>query len=387
MSYWGLDNGIIWIKRLGVPNTDSSNSDVHRRFQLLDLLRIFAALWVGIYHLSGGHGWFPYLKHPYGNILDQGKFGALSPLIRLGFLGVPIFFVISGFVIVTSSKKKSADEFLIARFSRLVPGFIFSLALTLSVCKFGFNPPVSITFEKLISTLNLSWAPSNSSPIQGSYWTLWPEVRFYGLFFVFVLIFKKHAKFERKVTIFFIGWLCTLWLSTGSGTLLGVISISDYAIYFILGGFIAIASNRKKIAGILPFAFAGLLIAVINLRHWIIDWDPKHQMDWSLGCVIFLVALLLIGVSRRVKFKDVWVQSTISILGKASYTFYLLQEGFGIPITSFLVFHGMQIRYAIGFSMISVLAISVVFTIWVECRVIKSLKDRFGGGLKELLER
>ena len=103
--------------------------------------------------------------------------------------------------------------------------------------------------------------------------------------------------------------------------------------------------------------------------------------------MIFLVALLLIGVSRRVKFKDVWVQSTISILGKASYTFYLLQEGFGIPITSFLVFHGMQIRYAIGFSMISVLAISVVFTIWVECRVIKSLKDRFGGGLKELLER
>jgi len=335
----------------------------------------------------GGHGWFVYLKHPYGNILDQGKFGWLSEFIRLGFLGVPVFFVISGFVIVTSSKKKSATEFFTARFLRLVPGFFFSLILTLTFCKFGFKAPVSITFERLLSTLNLSWVPGNSSPVQGSYWTLWPEVRFYGLFFIFVLNFRKSDKFERKVAIFFIGWLCTLWLSVGSGTMLGQLSINDYAIYFILGGFIAISSNRKKFYGILPFIFAGLLIGIINLRHWIFAWDSKHKTDWRLGCVIFLIALLLIGVSRRIEIRTSWMQNLISTLGKASYTFYLLQEGLGMPLTSYMVYQGMQIRYAIGFSIITVLAISIVFTLWVEWRFINFFKERFGSGLKGLLQR
>lgn len=370
-----------------MPPIRSVRTQALIRLQVLDLLRIFAAFWVGIYHLAGGHGWFAYLKHPYGNILDEGKFGPLSALIRLGFLGVPIFFVISGFVIVTSSEKKSAREFLTARFSRLMPGFIFSVVLSLSVFKYGYNSPYSVTLEKLISTLNLSWSFLNGSPIQGSYWTLWPEVRFYGLFFVFVLIFYKKAKFERKVTIFFIGWLCWLWFSSSFGNLLQLMSISDYAIYFILGGFMAIATNRKKIAGVLPFAFAGLLISVINLRHWIFNWDPKHQMDWRLGYLIFLMALLSIGVSRTVQFRSVRIQSVISTLGKASYTFYLLQEGLGMPMTSYLVFHGMQIRYAIGLSLISVLMISVGFTLWVEWRLVNFVKDRFGGGLKELLER
>ena len=369
-------------KRKAVRSDENSS-----RYQVLDALRIFAALWVAIYHLSGGHGWFHYLKHPYGNILDQGKFGTFSSLIRLGFLGVPIFFVISGYVIVSSSRNKSPSEFLIARLSRLFPGFIFSVLVALLFRSYGFSGSEAISFEKFLSSFNLSWTTHGVSPIQGSYWTLWPEIRFYGLFLVFVLFFRRSNRFERRATIFFLAWLGTLWFSLSAGSLLGMISVNDYAIYFILGGLLSIAAHGKNWVGVSIFLLAGVPFAIINLRHWIFSGDSKHPMDWRLGCVIFYVAILLIGIGQKVEFRSVRVRRAISTLGKASYTFYLLQEGLGMPMTSFLVVQGMQIRYAIALSMMNVLAISVGFTVWIEARSVRFIRERFGVGLKGWLDR
>ncbi len=361
--------------------------DEEHRLEILDILRIFSALWVGIYHLSGGHGWFSTLKHPYQNILENNQFGNLSGFIRLGFLGTPIFFVISGFVIVTSSKNKSADSFLIARLSRLLPAYIFSVVLTLAVFKFGYSGANELSVDKILSTLNLTWLTNSSSPIQGSYWTLWPEVRFYGLFLIFVLLFRKNQRFERRTTIFFIGWLCTLWFGLTSNSILGLFGISDYAVFFILGGFIALASSKELIKGVSPFLFAALLLAIFNLRHWIFAWDSKHPADWRAGCVLFVISLALIAASRRYSFKNTSIQKIIMVLGRSSYAFYLLQEGVGMPMTSFFAFHGMQIWLAIALSLLNVLVVSVAFTMWVEASLIKLVKDGFGTGLRMLLAR
>lgn len=151
-----------------VQRSTVGNSDNISRYWLLDIIRILAALWVAIYHLTGGHGWFASLKHPYGNILLEGKLGIFSTLVRLGFLGVPIFFVISAFVIVQSGKNKSPLEFFVARFTRLAPGFIFSILLTLMFCSYGYRGENSLNLTKIISSFGLLWESKGLSPIQGS---------------------------------------------------------------------------------------------------------------------------------------------------------------------------------------------------------------------------
>lgn len=75
-----------------------------RSFPGLDVVRFAAALMVAIYHFGY---WIP----------ATGKVEALS----FGWVGVEIFFVISGFVIAFSAERKSAAAYAKSRFSDYAP--------------------------------------------------------------------------------------------------------------------------------------------------------------------------------------------------------------------------------------------------------------------------
>lgn len=365
--------------------SELENRDENSRFVILDLIRIIAALWVAIYHLTGGHGWHSSLKHPYGNILLEGELGPFSMPVRLGFLGVPIFFVISGFVIVQSSRDKSPRAFFVSRFSRLAPGFIFAILLTVLFQSYGYGGERSITLTNLASTLGLVWSATQTNPIQASFWTLWPEIRFYGLFLIFVLLFYRKVAFSRKAALFFMAWLISLWYLDKSQGILSSILVPDYACYFILGGLLALSQDSKKFWGLFPFIFGASVISFLNLRAWIFSWDGEHPNDWRMGLIIFISCILLIGFNGKIKIESgIFVKILIS-LGRASYVIYLLQEGIGMPITSYFVTKGLQIRYAIPISLLIVLSVSLLFTIFLEQGLINRTKKYLHSGLKSTL--
>jgi peptidoglycan/LPS O-acetylase OafA/YrhL len=377
------------LKRYGylmVKQSKTYNHSDNSRFWILDLIRILAALWVATYHLTGGHGWFEFLKHPYGNVLLEGKLGLLSSPVRLGFLGVPIFFVISGFVIVQSSKNKSPTEFLVTRFSRLAPGFIFSILLTVSFYNYGYRGEHSLNLNDVISTIGLAWEHTQSNPIQGSYWTLWPEVRFYGLFLIFVLLFYRSTKFTRKAALFFMAWLISLWFIGGNPGAASSILIGDFACYFILGGLLALGQDLKKFWGLSPFVFGSGLIVFLNLRELIYRSGATRPIDQYVGTAVFIISVMLIGFSGRISLKSNVTKRIFLSLGRATYVFYLLQEGIGMPITSFLVTEGMQIRYAIPISLLTVSGIAVIFTEFFEQKLIALIKKNLHTGLRNVLE-
>lgn len=54
----------------------------------------------------------------------------LFPVSKYGFLGVEIFFVISGFVILLSAEGRSPSYFAASRLSRLFPAYWASVLLT-----------------------------------------------------------------------------------------------------------------------------------------------------------------------------------------------------------------------------------------------------------------
>ena len=57
----------------------------------------------------------------------------LASYAQYGFLGVPVFFIISGFVIAYSAEGRTPVGFAIARFSRIYPTFLFCV-LPLARC-------------------------------------------------------------------------------------------------------------------------------------------------------------------------------------------------------------------------------------------------------------
>ena len=91
------------------------------RLYSLDLLRFLAALMVVLYHFSyRGHiGGFTEFSLP--------EIGGWS---KYGFLGVDLFFIISGFVIAWSADKHSLERFIGSRFLRLYPGFLAGVTIT-----------------------------------------------------------------------------------------------------------------------------------------------------------------------------------------------------------------------------------------------------------------
>src|SRR5690606_9451917 len=97
------------------------------RLSELDLLRFLAALAVVLYHFTGfgGAGAWP---EPAGDVFPE-----VAALTRFGYLGVDLFFVISGFVILMSAWGRGPGEFGISRLVRLMPAYWASVLLGLLV--------------------------------------------------------------------------------------------------------------------------------------------------------------------------------------------------------------------------------------------------------------
>jgi peptidoglycan/LPS O-acetylase OafA/YrhL len=96
--------------------TDSS------RVPALELPRLAAVGAVILYH----YGFWGPASHG----VTQVALPALGPFAQYGFLGVPVFFAISGFVIAYSAEGRTPVGFAIARFSRIYPTFVLCMTLT-----------------------------------------------------------------------------------------------------------------------------------------------------------------------------------------------------------------------------------------------------------------
>ncbi len=137
----------------------------------LNLLRFLAAL--GVLFV---HKFIYFIEIGY---LPK-ELGFLSSVTQYGYLGVNLFFLISGFVIILSSEGRTFGQFISARFVRLFPVFWICASIT--------SLFIIITSQEDLSVAryiaNLTMIPSvfgDFEFIDGSYWTLALELKFYAL--------------------------------------------------------------------------------------------------------------------------------------------------------------------------------------------------------------
>ena len=166
-----------------------------------DLLRLFAALQVVIYH-----GLFH---------LELGRFSNLSGFIDY-FPGVLMFFTISGFLIFSSySRNKNLKQYIVNRVLRIYPGLWLCFLITL-ILLLGFNV---INFSQLFSFTMAKWTIAQLTFFQfwtpdllrswgvhtpnGSLWTIPVEVQFY-VFLPFIIVCFKRLRLVYKFAFFII---------------------------------------------------------------------------------------------------------------------------------------------------------------------------------------
>src|ERR1044071_4341128 len=95
------------------------------RLSALDGLRLLCALAVAGYHF--GDSWRLDGVHPPAHFLPDA-----APVLIYGFLGVEVFFMISGFVVLMSGWGRTVREFAASRAARLYPAFWVCVLVTMA---------------------------------------------------------------------------------------------------------------------------------------------------------------------------------------------------------------------------------------------------------------
>jgi peptidoglycan/LPS O-acetylase OafA/YrhL len=205
---------------------------VKNYFSLLDPLRFAAALSVAVFHLmfwswawSSVFGVAPGFDHYVGSDV---QFAAAAPFTWFGWVGVEIFFVISGFVIANSASKSSATGFLFSRALRLYPAVWVCSTLTFIVLLLFASGKASEFILPYIRAILLIPKGITGQWLDCIYWTLAAEMAFYALVFC--------AMLTKKITLRHLAWGLTIYSAVFNGFALLVLSgaIQSDMLYWVI---------------------------------------------------------------------------------------------------------------------------------------------------------
>ena len=159
-----------------------------QRFAFVDALRGISALWIVIFHAFSSQ----YLDG-LELMLPEWSRG----VIHIGYVGVTVFFVLSGFVIAHSFDRRRVDApsigwFMIRRSVRLDPPYWASIAITLAVARRAL-PSAAALLAHMFYLQDLL----RMKPVSPIYWTLCLEIQFYLVFALLLgvayrLGFRRH---------------------------------------------------------------------------------------------------------------------------------------------------------------------------------------------------
>ena len=139
------------------------------RLAQLDALRGIAALAVVLFH--------------YTTRYDQLFGHAQAPLVAFpqGWLGVNLFFMISGFVIfMTLARTARPMDFVVSRFSRLYPAYWGAIVLTFALTHAIGLPGKTVGWDVLAVNVTMVQGFFGVPHVDGVYWTLEVELLFYA---------------------------------------------------------------------------------------------------------------------------------------------------------------------------------------------------------------
>ena len=299
----------------------------------LDLLRFAAALSVVLFHLT----W-----------LTPG----ISLTFPYGWVGVQIFFVISGVVIANSASSTSVRKFIVSRARRLYPAAWIAAAIS-GVVLFWVPPSeylsvgIYTAFDAtaLVSSV-LLFGPYG---LYSAFWTLPVEVAFYAVVAVLLLVkgpaYLKplgalllliSAGYNGLCLLHAIGMISAPWLDLGYG--LKNALLVRHGVYFALGLYVwSMQQGQFKVMDI-PVFILGLATATIEITLRAASIAPVYAENVDVATLasgalgIFGIALGIIAISvmysRRLVPPVPW-QPAIRILGLMTYPLYLLHETIG----------------------------------------------------------
>jgi peptidoglycan/LPS O-acetylase OafA/YrhL len=365
-----------------------------QRLKILDGFRALSILSVILFHYFSRWIFNEHSSlYPYGSAYNHFQFG---------YLGVRFFFVISGFVIFfTLEGTDTFRIFWVRRAIRLIPTMVIASVVTVVVCRLFDLPaifPASHSIANLLPSITFiapeifnALSPNHTIKfdyLNGSYWSLWPEIQFYLLASTIYYFNKKQ--FLRNFTIVSLALITAFWLvgNIQSANTFHIplskqatevltqwmtvfFNLPVYLVYFTLGVYFYVAYKYRSAKEKLPLSVASVLaLIMLIMLYFGVQWPVRLVY---VGILVLFFAFIYLPRSLSLLEKRFFVE-----IGVGSYAIYLFHENIGV-----LMIHswgGYLTRFAFLFPL-GVIAFIIITCILYTHTVEKKIADLLKRGL------
>jgi peptidoglycan/LPS O-acetylase OafA/YrhL len=342
------------------------------RLDKLTSLRFFAALLVVLFHLRTN------LPRQPGPILHL-----YMQFSAYGFMGVSVFYVLSGFVIsLANDKWRGWRIYLLGRVARIYPSHwivTFALVLAWAIMRYHLYLVSSWQVDLANLTLLHAWVPIPDYylSINAVSWSLSVEMFFYVAFLFLRRLSDQH--------IFIAGIAAYLILA---GMVLGLHGLADpYWSFYInplarLPEFLAgmalyrlYKGNRLSMLSgpNVDFLFwlVSMLAITVYLGHRGVDTVFFYSLVPLPFCVLMMVSLLRDGSNGYMTNK------ILVLLGESSFALYLIHH----PVIDFM---NLVARHRLGLNWLLVNLLSLLLCIGLSVAFYRLIESRLTRGIKRL---
>ncbi|MGH8076378.1 MAG: acyltransferase family protein [Lysobacter sp.] len=292
-----------------------------KRVNEIDLLRFAAALSVVFFHYAfRGYAADDRSIMPYP---------LLAPIAKYAYLGVELFFLISGFVILMTASRGNLKVFAISRFVRLYPAFWACCTLSFVLILLLGGDRYSASFGQYLVNMTMLSGFVGVPSIDGVYWSLFVELQFYGLVAALMIVGRIH-----QAQFFLVLWLIvTALLEMFPIGPLRFLLLTNYAVYFIAGAMCFLIWSRGVSILRLGVILACLAIALRQALGGLSAFETHYGAEMNAGAVAGIIiaffAIMLMVATRRTGSlgHQRWLTA-----GALTYPLYLIHQYVGFMI-------------------------------------------------------
>lgn len=350
-----------------VDNSVEKNS-INR--PVFDILRCLATAMVFLIHFLG-----------YRNV---GVPGFVFIFFKHLSLGVPIFFAMSGYLVMQSyAGSKSVKEYFIKRVSRIIPAYYAILIFGIIVWdivlgKMPADTMLGLGWLRYFLFLN-AIVPSNEYYFWNDLWGLW-TMSCFMLFYLCVPLVQKFVKTYKASLVLMVlvvvgayGYKAVIYyLLNLNGVPNAVELAGDSAVFNLISfsfGVIAwYAVKENKVRQYLSLIVV-LLFAFLSIRE-----DTYNRIIYALLAVAFMLSMKDFEYGKRTQ----WIGNILSVLSKYSFTVYLVH----MPVLQLLEYYSENYHY-LGVLPFTILTVALVAVVTILLN--RFVERPFGRLIKKLL--